>query len=94
MVLEGRLQENVVSVRFKDSLEEVDTVQQLVEYYTEFMLNMVVREVDEMSKRRWMSNLYGSSTGVLLGMGRVESRNVECARIRNLQGMQKKMGDF
>ena len=28
----------------KDSPEEVDTVQQLVEYYTEFMLNIVVRE--------------------------------------------------
>ena len=79
---------------FKDSLEEVDTVQQLVEYYTEFMLNMVVRDVDEMSKRRWLSNLYGSSTEMMLGMGGVEVRNVECARIRCLQGMQKKMGDF
>ena len=79
---------------FKDSLEEVDTVQQLVEYYTEFMLNMVVRDVDEMSKRRWLSNLYGSSTEMMLGMGGVEVRNVECARIRCLQGMQKEMGDF
>ena len=63
-------------------------------YIPEFMVNMVVREVDEMSKRRWLSNLYGSSTEMMLGMGGVEVRNVECARIRCLQGMQKEMGDF
>ena len=94
MFVSGAGKEIARKCGFKDSTEEVDTVQQLIEYYTELMLNKVVREVDEMSKRRWMSNLCGASTEVVLGMGGVESQNVECARIRNLKGVQKKMGDF